>query len=299
MHQQLSQDRMGSGGVAPPERRRRPIVAVVLVVLAALLSGLLSGSDARLAANGQAAARVIPPMFRMLYLPDDLDRRITEARAALISRCMAVHGHSYSARVDDITDDEALAALRPFGLESLENLTTEPLPAEPSHDEAYARALFGDPGQRVRARGERLGMSLPANGCQADAEHRLLGDQRQRSLELRLRIYDGERDAREQLDRDDAFVAANERWRRCVGRSGVDARTPGELLRALPGDTDLATAPAVGADVRCKRETGYLDTAYARLAVLQQNWLDAHADLVAEWLALRQRQYAAALQVPG
>ncbi len=53
----------------------------------------------------------------------------------------------------------------------------------------------------------------------------------------------------------------------------------------------------MAADVRCKRETGYLDTAYARLAVLQQNWLDAHADLVAEWLALRQRQYTEARQV--
>jgi hypothetical protein len=295
MHQQLIDDQVGSGGVLPPERRRHPVAAVVLVVLTALLSG----SAARVAATGQAGARVVPPMFRMLYLPDEQDRRITEARAVLIARCMAAHGHSYSAEVDDITEDEALAELRPFGLESLENLTTEPLPPEASHDPEYARALFGDPGERVRARGERLGMSLPANGCQADAEHRLLGDQRLRGLELRLRIYDGERDAREQLDRDDAFVAANERWRGCVARSGVDAGTPGELVRALPGDTDLATDPAVAADVRCKRETGYLDTAYARLAVLQQDWLDAHADLVAEWQALRQRQYAVALQVLG
>jgi len=204
MHQQLNHDRIGSGGVAPPERWRLSIAPVVLVVLTAFLSA----SAAPVAATGQAGARVIPPMFRMLYLPDDQDRQITEARAALVTRCMASHGYNYSAQVDDITEDEALAALRPFGLESLENLTTEPLPPEPSHDEDYARALFGDPGQRVRARGERLGMSLPANGCQADAERRLLGDQRERGLELRLRIYDGERDAREQLDQDEAFLAA-------------------------------------------------------------------------------------------
>lgn len=72
---------------------------------------------------------------------------------------------------------------------------------------------------------------------------------------------------------------------------------PEDLLSQLPGDADLATDPAVRADVHCKRETGYLDTAYARLAVLQQNWLDAHADLVTEWLALRQRQDTRAQQV--
>lgn len=295
MPQQLNHDRVRSGGVAPPERPRRPIAAVVIVVLAALLSG----SAPRVVSTGQAGTRVIPPMFRMLYLPDGQERRITEARDALITRCMAAHGHNYSAQVQDITEDEALAALRPFGLESLENLATGPAPAEPVHSEEYARVLFGDPGRRVQAQGQRLGVSLPADGCQADAEHHLLGDQRQRALELRLRIYDGERDAREQLDHDPLFVAATQRWSECVSRFGVDARTPGDLLGARPGDTDLATDPAVRADVRCKRETGYLDTAYARLAVLQQNWLDAHADLVAEWRALRQRQHTAALQVLG
>lgn len=293
MPQQLNHDRVRSGGVSPPERPRRPIAAVVIVVLTALLSG----SAPQVAATGQGNTRVVPPMFGMMYLPDAQDRRITAARDALIARCMAAHGHSYSAQVDDITEDEALAALQPFGLESLENLTSEPAPAEPVHSEEYARALFGDPGRRVQAHGERLGMSLPANGCQADAEHHLLADQRQRGLELRLRFYDGEREAREQLDHDPAFVAANERWSRCVHRFGVEARTPGELVNELPADTDLATDPAVRADVGCKRETGYLDTAYARLAVLQQNWLDAHADLVAEWLELRQRQHTAALGV--
>lgn len=159
--------------------------------------------------------------------------------------------------------------------------------------------MFGDPGQRMEVRSERLAISWPATGCQADSEHHLLGDQRQRASELRLRLYDGERGAREQLDRDPAFAAASERWRRCVNRLGFDAPNPGELLGGLPGDTDLATDPAVRADLRCKRETGYLDTAYARLAELQQDWLDAHADLVGEWLALRQRQDAVARQVLG
>jgi hypothetical protein len=293
MPQQLNRDQVRSGGVLPPERRGNRIAAVVTVVLAALLSG----SAPQVASTGRAGTRVVPPMYRLMNLSGDQDRRIAAARDALVTSCMAAHGRSYVTVAENVTDEEALAALRPFGLESLENLTTEPLPPEPAQDERYVRALFGDPGQRVEVQGGGLAMSLPANGCTADAEHHLLGNQRLRAVELRLRIFEGEREAREQLDHDPAFVTANERWSRCVHRFGVEARTPGELVNDLPADTDLATDPAVRADVHCKRETGYLDTAYARLAVLQQNWLDAHADLVAEWLELRQRQHTAALGV--
>lgn len=290
MPEQLNHGQDRSGGISPPERRAQLIAAMVVVVLISLVSG----SAPQVGTTATVRARVVPPIYRMMYLSNDQDRRIAEAQDELITSCMAAHGNSYSAQVEDATEEEVLAALRPFGLESLENLTTEPLPAEPDHDENYTRALFGDPERRVTANGERLGISLPANGCQADAEHRLMGDQRLRALELRLRIYDGERDAREQLDRDPTFVAATERWRKCVDRFGIHTKTPGDLLNELPADTELAIDPAIRADLRCKRETGYLDTAYARLAVLQQNWLDSHADLVAEWLALRQRQHTAA-----
>jgi hypothetical protein len=295
MPQQLNPDQVRAGGIMPPARRRGAIAAVVTVVLTALASCLAP----RVTETGPAPDRVVPPMFRMMYLPDAEDQRIAQARESLIGDCMAAHGQSYVTHVEDTTEDEALAALRPFGPESLDNLTDDPLPEEPVHSEEYARALFGDPDQRVAANGERLGISLPANGCQAEAEYRMLGDQRTRALELRLRIYDGERDAREALDRDPAFVAANDRWRRCVGRFGFDAENPVDLLTQLPDDADLASDPAVRADVGCKRETGYLDTAYARLAVLQQNWLDAHADLVTEWRELRHRQDTVARRVLG
>jgi hypothetical protein len=291
---ELNREQVRSGGVSPPERRSTRITAVVTVLLAVFLSG----SAPQAASTGPAETRIVPPIFRMMYQSGDQDRRITAARDALVTSCMAAHGHSYV--IEAATATDTLVTLRPFGPESLESDPDEPLPAEPVHDEGYVRALFGDPGQRVLAQGQRLAISFPANGCEADAEHHLLGDQRVRAVELRLRIHDGESEAREQLDRDPAFIAVTERWRRCVHRLGVDAVDPGDLLRKLPsGIVDLATEPAVRADVRCKRATGYLDTAYARLAVLQQNWLDAHADLVAERLALRQRQHAAALQVLG
>ncbi|HEU5472931.1 MAG TPA: hypothetical protein VFV67_19985 [Actinophytocola sp.] len=294
MPQQLNHDRARSGG-SPPGRHVRAIAATLAAGLTALL---LSGSAPHVA-TGQADTRVVPPMYRMMYVPDDQDRRISEAREVLVTNCMAAHGLSYATHVEDITEAEALAALQPFGLESLDDLTTEPAPAEPVHSEEYARVLFGDPDQRMVARGERLEISSPGTGCLADAEYRLLGDQRQRASELRLRLYDGERDARERLDRDPAFLAATQRWRTCVNRFGIDAANPGDLLDKLPDDVVAATDPALRADLRCKRETGYLDTAYARLAELQDDWLTAHADLTGEWLALRQRQDHVARQVLG
>ncbi|MEU4254486.1 hypothetical protein AB0F15_44565, partial [Amycolatopsis sp. NPDC026612] len=278
-----------------PKRRVRPIVVVLAVALAALLAG--STSD--VAVSGRAETRIVPPINRMMYRPDDRDRRIADAKDVLVAGCMAGQGLDYTPQVEHVTGDEALAALRPFGLESLENIGAEPLPPEPVRDERYARALFGDPDRRMVAHGERLEISWPATGCQADAEHRLLGDQRQRASELRLRLYDGERDAKEQLDRDRDFVAINVSWRKCMNRRGIDAPDPADLLSALPADTNLATDPAARADLQCKQETGYLHTAYARLAFLQQQWLDAHGELIGEWLALRQRQDTVARQVLG
>jgi hypothetical protein len=292
MPQQLRHDRARFGD-SSPKRRGRPIVVVLAVALAALLAG--SAPD--VAVSGQAETRIVPPIHRMMYLPDDRDRRIADAKDVLVAGCMAGQGLDYTPQVENVTGDGTLAALRPFGLESLENIAAEPLPPEPVRGERYALALFGDPDLRMVARGERLEISWPATGCQADAEHRLLGDQRQRASELRLRFYDGERDAREQLDRDPVFVALNAGWRTCVNRLGIDAPDPAELLSLLPADANLATDSAVRADLRCKQESGYLNTAYARLAFLQQHWLDAHGDLIGEWLALRQRQDTVALQV--
>jgi hypothetical protein len=51
--------------------------------------------------------------------------------------------------------------------------------------------------------------------------------------------------------------------------------------------------------VRCKSDTGYLRTAYTRLAVVQQAWLDAHPAALATWRSLMQRQDGVARDVLG
>lgn len=297
MHQQLAGDHDRSGDQPSPERRTRragPAVAV-LAAMALALPGSVPHDTAAVRAENPA----VPPLYRMLYVPTEANERIETAKNTLIADCMAAHGLTYTPHVEHVTERQALTALRPFGLENLDTITADPPPAETSRGEAYARVLFGDPDKRMVARGERLEVSWPATGCQADAEHRLLGSKRQRASELRLRLYDGERDTLEQLDRDPVFAGANARWRTCVNRVRIDAPNPATLLSALPKGTDIANDPAVRADLRCKRETGYLVIAYARLAGIQQDWLNAHAEIVGEWLSLRRHQDTVAKDVLG
>ncbi|HEY0640835.1 MAG TPA: hypothetical protein VGD67_24655 [Pseudonocardiaceae bacterium] len=263
---------------------------MALAVAGAGVAGLLTASAPPQEAAAQA--RAVPPIHRLVYVITEADRRITEARHRLIAECVAAQGLAYTARAETVTGDQALAELRPFGLEHLEGVTSTAVPPEtPAADERLARALFGDPERRVVARGERLEVSLPAEGCQAEAENRLLGpENRVRATEVRLRLYDGEREAREQVDDDAALRRATAAWRSCLAGLGFDAPDPVRLLATLPPDADVRTHPATAADVRCKRRTGYLDVAYERLAARQQAWLDAHPGLADEWRALRHRQ---------
>jgi len=268
-------------------------------MLAVGLVGSLAASNP----NGPAAAdsrlRELPPIYGLIYRLNDADRRISTATQELIRSCMASQGLSYAPQVEEVTREQVLSELRPFGLETLSGATTAPPPPETVADERHVLALFGDPDQRVVARGERLEVSAPATGCVADAEHRLLGENRMRGTEVRLRLFDGERDAREQLDRDPAFRSANARWSACMRRAGIEAADPLQLLETLPADIDLQSHPAIRADVRCKGATQYLETAYVRLATLQRAWLDAHPEIPAEWIALREHQDAVARQVLG
>jgi len=297
LSQQLTSSERDRHGDDPSPGGRALRRATVAVALAVVVAGVLSASVPGSAVTSRTHVREIPPIYGLVYVVNEADQRISTAKQMLITACMASHGLTYTPHFEDVTGDQDLSELRPFGLESLDSLTSDPPPPESVHDEEYSRALFGDPDQRIVARGARLELSQPATGCVADAEHHLLGADRLHGTELRLRLYDGERDAREQVDHDPDLIAANSRWRACMNRAGIDAPSPTELLHALPPDADITTHPATRADVHCKRETNYLTTAYARLSALQRTWMDAHRDVVAEWIDLRQRQDAIAQQI--
>lgn len=281
----------------------------MLAALAAVIAGLAVASAplppvAAAPAVSSDRRSELPPIYALLDVRNEVDRRIAEAERVLITACMAEHGFQYSAADEPIDGDEVESGLRLFGLESPADLAEGQSPSEPpGRGEDYHRALFGDPDKRIVATGARVAVSRPATGCLAEAEHGLLGDLRPRRMQLRMQLFDAERDTREQLDRDAEFQAANARWRACVNGTGVDAPDPLTLLADLPGDADLRAHPAVLADLladlRCKAETGYLPTAYGRLTAIQQAWLDDHPEIAADWNSLRQRQYAAARRVLG
>lgn len=286
-----------SDPTSPGGRRLRWAAAIVVALATGVLTSSAPAAEPREPLVTLDQLRELPPIYGLIYRLGDADRRISTAKQELIRACMAAQGLAYVPHIEQVTRQQALAALKPFGPETLGAPAPAASPQEVPADDRHARALFGDPDRQVVARGERLEVSAPADGCIAEAEHRLLGDARVRGTELRLRLFDGERDAREQLDRDLAFGVANERWRACMREAGVDAADPLQLFGTLPPETDVAAHPAIRADIACKASTGYLVAGYTRLAALQQAWLDAHRGIAEEWTDLRHHQDTVAIQV--
>ncbi|MFI6053414.1 hypothetical protein ACIBCO_25435 [Streptomyces violascens] len=240
------------------------------------------------------------PFFGLLYERTAAQTQVAEAQRQLAVDCMAQHGFAYRpvpvARPADSADEQPTT----FGLESLAPPPSAPpaaAPAEEPHDPAFARALFGDPDKRLSAAGKTIRVTRPADGCQAEAEQRLLGGDRLHWLQYRIQLGDGEKEARQQLEHDPQFRTANERWRRCLRDVGYDQKDPVALMYGLPRDTDFAHNPLARADVRCKEHTGYLTTAYTRLDAEQKNWLTQHSALLTSWNALQLRQEKTAREV--
>jgi hypothetical protein len=245
----------------------------------------------------------LPPIYALYASAStESSQRIALAQQRLAIACMARLGFSY--RPARLATSQELAAddPAPFGLESInladaggagETPTEDPA----GKDERYGRALFGDPKKGVTARGARLSVARPATGCLADAERRLLGDQRVRWIQLHILLFEAEQDARELLNRDPEFRAVNSRWQDCMRRAGIQAPDPQQLARARPAGIDLHTDPASLADVRCKAETRYLATGYGRLAAMQRQRLDADRSVLRDWQSLLRRQDLVAHEV--
>jgi hypothetical protein len=292
--------------------RRRPGVARTWPgVLVACL--LLAGSSAatttdpplaptQRAEPSLAALHQLPPVYRMTYTWTEAGERIQTAEYQLIGECMARNGFAYPAPPPTSTaSGEALWPF-PFGLESLTQdgpAQTAPQPSETPRGEDFDEALFGDPEQRVTARGAELEVSRPATGCLAEADQRLLGDGRVRWMELTIQLFEAQQAARERLDQDPAFLNLTARWQRCMHQAGFPVRDPREVMALLPADAELTAEPAAVADIQCKRDTDFLADAYAALARHQQDLLDHDPSLARDWAALHERQDGVAQTVLG
>ncbi|WP_190035450.1 hypothetical protein [Streptomyces fructofermentans] len=241
-----------------------------------------------------------PPIYAQLYAWTRSGEQIATAQQQVLVSCMAERGFTIEPAPVAKAGDAAVSRPTPFGLETLEEIGADSqrqAPPEQPQGEAFNRALYGRPGHEISVKGKLLKVSMPAGGCQAEAEKHMLGDGRVRWTELRMQLNEGEQTAFRWLKRDSHFREANEGWRQCMLTNRVQAKDPLDLIRALPPDTDIRTHPATKADVHCKQETGYLRTAYARLAVMQQRWLDDHPDVLKDRTALRDRQLTIARQV--
>ncbi|MER5890771.1 hypothetical protein ABT160_43715 [Streptomyces sp. NPDC001941] len=301
-------DRTADASTGGGGRRRHRLLLPTAMVLALVVIGTAAWAFSRGPATGSprpertgSASKTLAlsrslPFYGLLYTRTPADARIDTAKQRLTTSCMAAQGHRYEPAKRERSESRGLAL---FGIEPGSDADPEPAAAqsEQPRSQAFRRALFGDPAKTISAQGERFKVTRPATGCQAEAERKLVGSEREKLLGLQLRLGDGESEALSQLQRDARYAAANKRWRTCMRESGYDAADPLALLRTLPRGADLRTHPATVADLRCKERTGYLADVYGRLAQLQQKWLDSHQDVLRSWRALKNRQDDAARRI--
>ncbi|MFE6098941.1 hypothetical protein ACFVQ4_03150 [Streptomyces laurentii] len=319
----MSDKRHGPGDTRSPAPRvprapRAPRRIALTLTLGLAASAALSGCgtardqapDHRTAAQATPVARADaaelrqrPPITELLFTPNT---RSHEAQRQFAIGCMAGQGFRYAPVAKTQEAENADQLPQPFGLESATppaaaapQAETPPKPGSPESTEAYGRALFGDQDKRVTAKGIRMAVSRPGNGCLAEAETRLLGDGRMRWLQVRIMLFEAQEQARGSVEKDPAFQTATKHWRECMKRSGFPQKDPTRLLASVRTAEERATSPALKADLRCKDETGYLTTAYTRLAAVQQRWLDGNPAIAKDWRTLTDRQNKNANEVLG
>ncbi|MEV4426659.1 hypothetical protein AB0K23_15000 [Streptomyces sp. NPDC049602] len=287
--------------------RKTLVLALGLAVGAAALSGCgtTPEPDHRTASATRIDTAELhrrPPVTELLFTSN---ARSHEAQRQFAVACMAKRGFRYAPvpGAEATEGDDQLP--QPFGLESATRPAesappapdTPPKPGSPESTEAYSKALFGDETKRVTAKGTTMSVSRPGNGCLAEAEKRVLGDGRMRWLQVRIMLFEAQEHARGDVEKDPAFKAVTARWRTCMDRAGFPGPGPAQLLASLHTLEARASSTALAADLRCKDETGYLDTAYTRLAAVQQAWLDRNPAVAKDWTALVARQDRAAREV--
>jgi hypothetical protein len=267
----------------------------VAVTLAVGGAGAPTGSAAVTSAElSLDEVRRLPPIYAAVYHHPDAVRAYQKAERRLVTDCMARAGLAY--------DDGARQAgperdqlPEPFGLESVPQdaaggggVSEAPRP----DGERYGRALYGDPTKRIVARGAQLTIGIPGSGCLADAERRLQGQHRVRLLELRIQLFEAEREAVQRADGDAELGRLRAEWRDCMRAAGAPADDPATLRGRLPAGAALAANPLARADLACKDETDFLRRGYRRLAALQDEALARRPGTLAEWNELGRWQDA-------
>lgn len=95
---------------------------------------------------------------------------------------------------------------------------------------------------------------------------------------------------------DKQYRQAQRKWSACMKDAGFDYADPVQIRGKLT-DAPLATQAVAKSDVACKEKTGFLGTAYSRLAAAQQAALDQTPGLIEQWKTLLDSQKRAARDV--
>lgn len=271
----------------------------LLCSLALLMTGCQTSPAAAPSTAGEG--RPVPPVNAVLYGVEEVDRAVNAAQELLVQKCMRRLGFTYA--INPTIDVSEVDRPQLFGLESLARKQGSPAKAatpETPQGEAYGRALFGEESTRISVTGaDGVFVSRPGNGCLAQAEERLVGDQRRRQIELRLQLASVETEAENRLYQDEEFRRVHGAWQDCMSDAGFELTSPLQVFADLRPGQDVATLPVAQADIGCKEQQRYLDVAYSRLAAAQHTLLDARPGLIEEWRTLLERKLRAARTVLG
>ncbi|MFE0673557.1 hypothetical protein [Streptomyces sp. NPDC058867] len=296
-------------------------LAPVCLALAAALLGCSSGSgpggegapgtaaESSAAPGGGAREERVGyvdllPIARYGYT--DAETAVIEsAEQVLTRRCLRSFGIAYEPPAPE--PESAPPADRRYGLSSASEAARlgyhpdlAPPPTGPDLPEDALRVFYGNRGAPAES-GEKLrykGRDVPAEGCFGQSVAHLAKKydaprQAETARSISTRSYT-------EALADPAVKAGFRTWSSCMRSSGFTYASPLDPLneKAFPGEDVSAEEKATAvADVRCKKETGLLDTWFEAESALQQADIDRNAEALEELLAAHGRKVEAARRI--
>ncbi|MGW5640862.1 hypothetical protein, partial [Streptomyces sp. NPDC003832] len=244
------------------------------------------------------------PIARYSYT-DAEAATIEAAEQILTRRCLATFGIVYEPAAPE--PESAPPADRRYGLSSASEAARlgyhpdpGPPPAGPDLPEDALRVFYGnrggDPGSGGKV--EYKGKEVPAEGCFGQSvAHLAKKYDAPREAETARRIST---ESYEDALTEPAVREGFRTWSSCMRSSGFPYASPLDPLndRAFQGEEISAEEKETAvADVRCKEETGLLDTWFGAESALQRADIDKNAEALKELRAAHHRKVEAARRI--
>lgn len=269
------------------------IATLVAGSVAACSQGGGSGTSsvsASASATGSRARLASLPLTGLMDMNSESQKVMMNASDKLTGQCMKQKGfdyHSMTSQMGSFNTDEEMP-LGMFGLESLKDFPTSGpsggyTPTKQEQSKAYQEALNGTGKKTINVdMGDGKTFPMPADGCQFEAQNVMFGSSEGFAGFMKQMggVTKASSDAETAAKANPEMIALNAKWRQCMKKKGFTVTTPQDALKNMP--QKISTWKQGKADIDCKTETGYLDTAYRILGKAQQDQIDRNPALATE-----------------